>query len=139
MKPNRLFLIIIAVFLLVGGIISIVYTQCNVVEVQEFDLVAIVEPGGFGMGFNGSQLMFGKVSPGNGLGIRNLVVHNNASFPVVATFKYRGNISQYVSVNETAPVFGPHSSREIQVIFEPARDAMLGNYWGTLTVIMSKI
>ncbi len=138
MKLIKFLLLIIGLFLLVGGITCIIYTQYNVVKVQEFDMVAFVELGSAGLGFNGSQLMFGKVSPGNGVGIRNLLMKNNASFPVVVRFTPRGNISQFVSTEEIAPVLKPHTQKKIKVFFKPSESAEQGRYCGTLRAVLSR-
>jgi hypothetical protein len=138
MKPIKLCLLCLGLVLLFGGLTAVVHTQYKVVEVQKFDMVAIVEPMGMGMGFNGSQIMFGKVDPGHGVAKRSLIVYNNASYPVVARFRMQGNISQYVYFNVTEPVIGPYSDMELFIFFEPAENAAHGVYWGTLTAILSR-
>ena len=135
MKLKKSLVLLLIIILITIGITSVVYSRLRIIKSQDFQLVGYVsdQPG---IGFNGTQILLGAVSPG-GKGTRFLNALNSFPFEVKVYFQVFGNISSYLEITPKITL-APNSTKEISVVFMPAKDAEYGKYTGTLRAIYKR-
>jgi hypothetical protein len=128
-------LLTLAIILVIGvGITTVIYSQSQIVNVQEFHLFGKVDDS-FGLGFNGSQILF-HVRPGE-IAFRPFFIRNNFSFDVSVNFQVEGNISGLISVPERVFVASGKNMNS-SVDFIPPIGTKYGRYTGTLRAIFKR-
>ena len=136
MKFLKLFIVFLCVILIAIGVTSYFWQKSKIVRVEEFQMTGMVGEH-TGIGFNGSQIMFG-MAPAGKKGTRWLKLVNNHTFPVEISFQTSGNISPYIRMNESVRL-EPWEEIEHTIYFHPSVDAKYGTYWGHLKVIVKKV
>jgi hypothetical protein len=133
MKKRQALLFLIAFFFLISAVTSILYG----IFARPFEKITIqvngTISGGNTLGFNVATdaLAFGHV-PRHATGKRYLILTNGLSQPITVKIYDTGNISPYLTVNESIIRLPPQSEHNISILLTPT-DSAAGYYEGFIT------
>jgi hypothetical protein len=101
-------------------------------KVEKVDVsFAIGEYGGFNL--NKTALTYGTITRG-GSAVRNVIIGNEYSFPIIVKVFASGSLVQFLTVEENLSL-EPGESRKVAVAVQAPRDAEFGNYSGELSFV----
>lgn len=138
MKFNRKFMLIIIIFFLAVGIISLVYTFVLAPEIEEFDMYLTI---GDYAGFNVATdaIYFGTIPPGEGGSRKILFENDNFYFSEKVKISASGELAEWVWTEENNFVLDKSESKRVRVHVSSPKDAEFGNYTGKLKITFRKI
>ena len=127
--------VIILVLSLVALLFSLYLFQKQIIDRGEvFASMIIGDSAGFDL--NLTALTFGRVIPGSSSD-RRLTMNNAYPFPVILEFSSEGDITEFLTYNETVYV-APYESKNITFLVKAPLDAKKGVYTGKVFYVIKK-
>lgn len=132
-KPDRVWTLkhylIIAKILLAISIFFILSLSSNPLETRTLEVRFMVgESVGFDL--NSSALTFGKIHL-DGVGSRNILIHNTYEYPVSVRLYISSNLAKYIQTEQRFDL-GLNETKNLSVIARIPSTAVFGNYSGQL-------
>ncbi len=127
MKKLTYGLFILSIVFLLVSVIAILYLNFPI-KVYEYYTSVEVSNEGFGFDLNDSALTFGRVNLG-GSSTRSIVFRNEDNFPVIVEIVVYGNISEFISFEESW-FFEVNESKSIGFSVFASEESELGFYDG---------
>lgn len=134
-----IFLVFI-IFMISAGLTMIAHTLYKNVYVVEFPIWFKISESNR-IGFSGDpNLHFGKVPNGGASSVKKMNLHNDFDFPVDVFFEVRGNVTPFVTLDNTEDLtINPGNSTTIEVKVITDSESKQGDYEGVVTVIYRRI
>jgi len=132
----KFFIFLILIFIIVISLIYIFYNFVSVYRKTKYDVYLIVDDK-LGFDVSPDYIHFGKVPP-NCNATKKVYVYNNEDKKYIIQLKLKGNVSQFIYVEEFSPILMPKENKTLIFHAIVPANASYGYYSGELEIIFRR-
>lgn len=137
MKPKHLGILLLCAVFWTVGIAAFVYTTYKLEQVIPYNAKFSVSEKEVGLSTVSNELDFG-MAPKGGTAKRYVYVENTQDSPREYSFLIEGEISSFVRTDPQTFILAPGETKQVEIIAAAPADAALGEYGGTISLLIEK-
>ncbi len=137
MKPKHFAILLLCAVLWTVGIAAFVYTTYKLEQVIPYRATFGISDKQVGLSAETDQLNLG-MAPLGGSAKRHVYIENTQDSPRRYTMVVEGDLATYVQFTPQTFTLSPHESKMVDIVAMAPKDAPVGKYEGTISVLIEK-